>query len=262
MYTNKHAWTNKDGTYKEVYYYICGRNKQERGHHCDYKASLRKTDIEPLVIEAVKELVSDKYFAKEIEKRIGVQTDTTAIDKELANYESKLKEVDLNKARLEREIDNLPVDTRFRERKIHDMTLRLDALYDTIVELEERIEDAKLRKSSIEMETITLDNIYKLMLNFGKLYDIISDEEKKSLITYLIKEIQIYPNGESEQPLKSIEFNFPIYRDGQEVRRLLWEKGNTVETVVLLGNQKTKPDSHIKLSVDMDEFNKVKNGEK
>ena len=234
MYTNKHAWTNKDGTYKEVYYYICGRNKQERGHHCDYKASLRKTDIEPLVIEAVKELVSDKYFAKEIEKRVGVQTDTTAIDKELANYESKLKEVDLNKARLEREIDNLPIDARFRERKIHDMTLRLDALYDTIVELEERIEDAKLRKSSIEMETITLDNIYKLMLNFGKLYDIISDEEKKSLITYLIKEIQIYPNGESEQPLKSIEFNFPIYRDGQEVRRLLWGKGNTVETVVLL----------------------------
>ena len=188
-----------------------------------------------------KELVSDKYFAKEIEKRIGVQTDTTAIDKELANYESKLKEVDLNKARLEREIDNLPIDARFRERKIHDMTLRLDGLYDTIVELEERIEDAKLRKSSIEMETITLDNIYKLMLNFGKLYDIISDEEKKNLITYLIKEIQIYPNGESEMPLKSIEFNFPIYRDGQEVRRLLWEKGNTVETIVLLSKLKQKP---------------------
>ena len=37
---------------------------------------------------------------------------------------------------------------------------------------------------------------------------------------------------------------------------------NHIETVVLLGNQKTKPDSHIKLSVDMDEFNKVKNGEK
>lgn len=34
------------------------------------------------------------------------------------------------------------------------------------------------------------------------------------------------------------------------------------ETVCLLSNQKTKPDSHIKLSVDMDGFNKVKNGEK
>ena len=252
MYTNKHAWTNKDGTYKEVYYYICGRNKQERGHHCEYKASLRKTDIEPLVIEAVKELVSDKYFAKEIEKRIGIQIDTTAIDKELENYESKLKEVDLNKARLEREIDNLPVDARYRERKLHDMTLRLDGLYDTIVELEERIEDAKLRRSSIEMEAITLDNIYKILLNFGKLYDRISDEEKKSIITYLIKEIQIYPNGESEMPLKSIEFNFPIYRNGREIRRLLWEKGNTVETVCLLS--KLHSDQHIEVEVKMDEL--------
>ena len=75
------------------------------------------------------------------------------------------------------------------------------------------------------------------MLNFGKLYDIISDEEKKSIITYLIKEIQIYPHGESEMPLKSIEFNFPIYRDGKEVRKILWESGNTVETVVLMSKK-------------------------
>ena len=252
MYTNKHAWTNKDGTYKEVYYYICGRNKQERGHHCDYKASLRKTDIEPLVVEAVKELVSDAYFAKEIEKRIGVQTDTSTVDKELSNYENKLKEVDLNKARLENEIDNLPADARYRERKIHDMTLRLDALYDTMVELEERIEDAKLRKGSIEMEAITLDNVYKIMQNFGKLYAIMSDEEKKSLITYLIKEIQIYPNGESEMPLKSIEFNFPIYIDGKEVRKVLWERGNTVETCVLLSKLKSTP--HIEVEINLDEM--------
>ena len=220
------------------YYYICGRNKQERGHYCEYKASLRKTDIEPLVIEAIRELVSDKSFAKEIKKRFGVQTDTSKIDKELANYESKLKEVDLNKARLEREIDNLPADAKYRERKIHDMTIRLDGLYDTIVELEERIEDAKLRRSSIEMEAITLENVYRIMENFSKLYAIISDEEKKSLVSYLIKEIQIYPNGTSDRILKSIEFNFPIYRDGREIRKLLWENGNTVETVVLLSQLK------------------------
>lgn len=38
--------------------------------------------------EALKELVSDVYFAKKIEKRIGVQTDTSMVDKELTNYES------------------------------------------------------------------------------------------------------------------------------------------------------------------------------
>ena len=68
--------------------------------------------------------------------------------------------------------------TRYCERKIHDMTLRLDGLYDTIVELEKHIEDVKLRRNSIEMESITLDNINKIMRNFNKLYDIISDEVK------------------------------------------------------------------------------------
>ena len=51
-------------------------------------------------------------------------------------------------------------------------------------------------------------------------------------------------------PLKSIEFNFPIYRDGQEVRRLLWEKGNTVETVCLLSKLQSK--EHIEIEVKMD----------
>ena len=158
----------------------------------------------------------------------------------------------MNKARLEREIDNLPADAKYRERKIHDMTIRLDGLYDTIVELEERIEDAKLRRSSIEMEAITLENVYRIMENFSKLYAIISDEEKKSLVSYLIKEIQIYPNGTSDRILKSIEFNFPIYRDGREIRKLLWENGNTVETVVTLSRK--IPDDVIEVDLNLDEL--------
>ncbi|MDU7336730.1 MAG: hypothetical protein E7L17_01295 [Clostridium sp.] len=30
MYTNKHAWTNKDGTYKEIYYYMCSKARTAR----------------------------------------------------------------------------------------------------------------------------------------------------------------------------------------------------------------------------------------
>ncbi len=80
-----------------------------------------------------------------------MQTDAKAVDKELDGYCAKRKEVDLNKRRLEKEIDSLPVDTKYRERKIHDMTLRLDSLYDVIVELEEKIEDAKLRREAISL---------------------------------------------------------------------------------------------------------------
>ena len=73
----------------------------------------------------------------------------------MKNYETKLREVDINKARLENEIDSLPEDTRFRERKVHDMTLRLDGLYDIIVELEEKIDDVKLRRKAVEQDAIT-----------------------------------------------------------------------------------------------------------
>lgn len=240
MYANRVCWTKKDGTYKEVMYYACGRNKQERGHYCDYSANLKKTDIEPLVIEFIKDLVQDEHFAVEIKKKIGLQVDTMKIDTEIRNYESKLKEVELNKARLEREIDSLPIDATHRERNLHDMTLRLDALYDTIAEIEEKVEDAKLRRKSVETEFITMENIYKILQHFGELYDIISDEEKKELIATLVKEIQIYPEGESDTPLKSMKFNFPVYKDGQEVNEIFLNKQTNVETVMLMTRTQTK----------------------
>lgn len=234
MYTNKHAWTNKDGTYKEIYYYVCSRNRMVRGKHCEYKAMLKKTDIEPMVIEAIREIVRNEEYAQAIKKRIGVQIDTKAVDKELEGYQVKLKEVDLNKTRLEREIDSLPADAKYRERKLHDMTLRLDSLYDVIVELEEKIEDARLRRDAIKQQAITLENIYKIMVNFDCVYNIINDEEKRNVVTALIKEIEIYRNDESEYPLKRIGLNFPVFKDGGEVTELLWDKGNTVDTVVQL----------------------------
>ena len=135
------------------------------------------------------------------------------MDKELEGYQAKLKEVDLNKTRLEREIDSLPADAKYRERKLHDMTLRLDSLYDVIVELEEKIEDARLRRDAIKQQAITLENIYKIMVNFDCVYNIINDEEKRNVVTALIKEIEIYRNDESEYPLKRIGLNFPVFKD-------------------------------------------------
>lgn len=235
MYTNKHAWTNKrDGKYKEVYYYVCSRKRSERGRHCDYKATLRKEIIEEPVIEAIRELVQNKSFAKEIKKRIGTQIDTTKIDREMKNYESKLKEIEVNRRRLENEIDNLPLDTKYRERKISDMTSRVDSMYNLAYEIEDKIEDAKSRRRAVEMSAITLDNVYKILMNFDKIYDKLTDDEKKTVLTSFVKEIEIFEKGTTDRDLKSITFNFPVYNDGKEVNKILWDKENTVECVCLL----------------------------
>lgn len=211
-----------------------------------------------MVIEAIREIVRNEEYAQAIKKRIGVQIDTKAVDKELEGYQAKLKEVDLNKTRLEREIDSLPADAKYRERKLHDMTLRLDSLYDVIVELEEKIEDARLRRDAIKQQAITLENIYKIMVNFDCVYNIINDEEKRNVVTALIKEIEIYRNDESEYPLKRIGLNFPVFKDGGEVTELLWDKGNTVETVCQLVLR--KPAVHINIDVDVEELVQDKRG--
>lgn len=239
MYANRVCWTKKDGTYKEVMYYSCSRNKQSRGRHCDYSANLKKTDIEPLVVEVIKKLVQDEEFAVEIKRRIGVQVDTDKIDTELFNYENKLKEVEANKSRLEREIDTLPLGAAHRDRKILDMTTRLDALYDNIAEIESNIEDARFRKKAAEEKALTLENIYKILMHFSELYDIMNDEERKELFAELIQEIQIYPEGESDCPLKSIKFNFPVFQNGKGTEEVFLNKPLNVETLVVLSHKKT-----------------------
>ena len=243
MYANRIRWTKKDGTEKEVMYYSCSRNKMKRGGFCDYNANLKKTDIEPLVVEVIKQLIRNKEFAIGIKKRIGLNVDASRVIKEIDNYELKLKEVKFNKTRLEEELDSLPLDIKYRERKICDMTARIDSMYDIITELEEKIEDAQYKRRAIEEKSLTMENIYRILEHFSELYCIMNDEEKKELIAELIQEIQIYPKGESEYPLKSIKFNFPVLQDGKEVEEIFLKKQLNVETLVLLSHK--EPDSHI-----------------
>lgn len=89
-------------------------------------------------------------------------------------------------------------------------------------------------------------------MNFDCVYNIINDEEKRNVVTALIKEIEIYRNDESEYPLKRIGLNFPVFKHGGEVTELLWDKGNTVEAVLLL--TKLNVERHIEVDVNMDEL--------
>lgn len=88
----------------------------------------------------------------------------------------------------------MPMETTHRERKIADITKRLDLLYDTISEIESCLDDANLRKESIEKERVTVEKIYEMLKTFGAFYDIMTEEERRDLVSYLIKEVQIYPN--------------------------------------------------------------------
>lgn len=259
MYGNKSIKYKKDGTkYKDFFYYGCKHRSMQRGHKCDYKKQIREELLDDAVAEVIVKLVSNPQFAAMMQEKINMKVDTTAIDQEIANYEKQLRQDYSIKAKLMEEIDNLNPDDRHYIRRKADLDDRLYRMYDKIEELEEQLIAARAKKTSIEAEKITGDNIYKVLIYFDKLYFAMSDVERRQLIEALIAEIQIYeerkPNG---QWLKSIRFKLPIIENDLSIGL---DNGNHVETVCLLSNR--KPDSYVHLNLKMEDYYRIKDAQK
>ena len=239
MYGNKSIKYKKDGSkYKDFFYYGCKHRNMQRGHKCDYRKQIREELLDDAVAEVIVKLVSNPNFATMMQEKINMKVDTTAIDQEIANYEKQLRQNYSIKSKLMEEIDNLDPDDRHYIRRKSDLDDRLYRMYDKIEELESQLIDARAKKTSIEAEKITGDNIYKVLICFDKLYFTMNDVERRQLIEALIEEIQIYeerkPNG---QWLKSIRFKLPIIENDLSIGL---DNDNHVETVVLMSRVKDK----------------------
>ena len=92
-----------------------------------------------------------------------------------------------------------------------DLDERLYKMYDKIEGTENQLVTARAKKQAIEADKITGDNIYKILLCFEKLYNVMNPVERKKLMEHLISEVHIYPERQSNgQWLKSIKFRLPI----------------------------------------------------
>lgn len=241
MYGNKSIKYKKDGTkYKDFFYYGCKHRGMQRGHKCAYKKQIREELLDDAVAEVIVKLVSNPNFAAMMQEKINMKVDTTAIDQEIANYEKQLRQDYAIKSKLMEEIDNLDPDDRHYIRRKADLDDRLYRMYDKIEELESQLIDARAKKTSIEAEKITGDNIYKVLICFDKLYFAMNDIERRQLIEALIAEIQIYEERKTNgQWLKSIRFKLPIIDNDLSIGL---DNDKHVETVVLLGRKKSTED--------------------
>ena len=84
----------------------------------------------------------------------------------------------------------------------------------------------------MDVEKLTGDNIYKVLIYFDKLYKVMNDVERRQLIEALISEIQIYEEKQlNGQWLKSITFKLPIIDDDFNISL---DNDEQVECVVLM----------------------------
>ena len=212
MYSNKCTKRKKDGTpYKSFSYYSCKHRKMQRGQKCDFNKQIQEEVLDNAVVEVIIKLVSNPKFAAMMQEKINSKVDTTAIEQEIAAAEKQLRQYYSIKSKIMEEIDTLDPDDRHYIIRKSDLDERLYRMYDKIEEAENNLMDARAKKQAIEADKITGDNIYKVLLCFEKLYNVMNPLERKKLMEHLISEIQIYPERQPNgQWLKSIKFRLPI----------------------------------------------------
>ncbi len=233
MYANKCIKRKPDGTkYKDFYYYGCKHRSMTRGHKCDYKKQIHEELLDEAVAEIIKSLVSTPRFAAMMQQKISKKIDIDAVGQEISGYEKQLRLALSAKDRLLDEIDELdPSEKHYAKRK-KDLADRLDKMYDKIEDIEQQLQTAREKKKSVEAEQLTTQNLYKILLCFDRLYDLMTEIEKRQLLETMVEEIQVFeerqPNG---RWLKSIKFKLPIIEE--DLNFGLDGKSN-VETVCLL----------------------------
>ena len=212
MYSNKCTKRKKDGTpYKSFSYYSCKHRKMQRGQKCDFNKQIQEEVLDNAVVEVIIKLVSNPKFAAMMQEKINSKVDTTAIEQEITAAKKQLRQYYSIKSKIMEEIDTLDPDDRHYIIRKSDLDERLYRMYDKIEEAENNLMDARTKNQAIETDKITGDNIYKVLICFEKLYNVMNPLERKKLMEHLISEIQIYPERQPNgQLLKSIKFRLPI----------------------------------------------------
>ena len=185
-------------------------------------------------------MVADPDFKDYMVRKIDKKVDVSSLEAEREQVREQLRQVMGAKKKLTEMLDRLDVSDKHYDRKYQDMHDRLDILFDRISELEDMIADIKAKISGAYGEKITVNQLYKILLNFDKMYFKMKDLEKKQFMREFIEAIELYPEKQEDgRILKQLSLGFPVFYEGSESDTIRLHKENTVETVVLLSKVNT-----------------------
>lgn len=157
------------------------------------------------------------------------KVDVSTLEAEREQLKKQLWQVLGAKTKLTDMLDKLDVFDKHYDHKYQDMQ---DNLYDKASELGDTIGDIDSQIGGAYEKQITAKKLYKILANFDKLYYRLTDLEKKEFLRDFIESVEIYPEKmDNGRMLKQINFNFPVYYDGEVGKEIRLLNENTVEWV-------------------------------
>ena len=239
LYGSVNRKRKKDGSfYRDYWYYACKHRLEYDGHKCTFKKQIHQEKINEAVVEVIRNIVKNSKFDSAIKEKLDASVDLSKYEKEEAYLMTQIRQLTAAKERLGSQIDRLDCSDRHYEQKYTDMQNRINSLYDEIAEATENLETVQTQIKAIKEQKISQKRIFEFLELFDIIYNEFTEFEKKEFLHSFIKKIEIYPEPlENGQILKSIQFRFPVYYQGNEADMFVPNFENTVETVVCLSRE-------------------------
>lgn len=227
------------GEYKDDFYYRCKhRKKINESDFCNCSLVLNQNELNGEVERHIMDLVNNKDGRDFIIRRMESRVDVSSLEKEREQLRGQLRQLSGAKKKLTDMLDRLDVSDKHYDRKYQDMHDRLDNLYDKIGDIDDQLQDVNEKIRMAYENQITSKQVYQILTCFDKIYFEMTDLEKKEFFRNFIDEIELYSERQSDgRIVKQINFNFPVYYNGNEGNAIRLPDENTVETVCLLSKK-------------------------
>lgn len=264
---NRKKKKNSDEYYTDMWYYLCKNRQQVSGHFCDYKKHLQQDVINEQVEVIVKTALKDVDFTTDVFDKLGNQNNLSELQETLERLKSAKSKEEAKKSKLLSKIMALDPSDDTYDMLYDDLHGLLREIAVNLSGLEDNIYKTECAISNATNEQYNADAVYKVMASMIEMIDMLPDEDERVVMNYLLDSVQLY---EEQQPnglwVKSVRFKVPINLDGNYCDEVLTEipdslpNEKTVETIALLQKsvRKSKPDTYVKFSLDMEEYYKIK----
>ena len=226
--------------YPTYYSYACRSNVHLNGIKCGY-GQIACHKIDKAMYGIISGIVNADNFGDVMAELVGEQIDTSEIEKELDTATKAHRQALGLQRKLESELDRLDVMDKHYDRKYESLSRRLEEAFDVEEETERKMADCEARIESINKQGLSKESIYESLKLFDKLYDKMTDLEKKRFVHTFIESIELYPDKQRKNgsPIKKVHFKFPVAYNGETVYDFSPPKSNNEETVVLMSRKDT-----------------------
>lgn len=226
-----------DGTYYPPSYgYTCRNKTRQAGHTCSWKHNqISAKFVEDAVPNIILSLVDNPKFAQVLKDLIGTSVDSDELQIALNTAKKDLRQATQTQYKIENQLDALDVENAHYDRLYESLNRRLENLFSKIDEITIRMQQIQARMEQVRQQQLTRDSVYEYLLQFHKVYNLMTDFEKKTFLSSFIDSIELYPEKQSDNNwIKSIHFHFPVYYQDHLTKKISPRSKTTDETVALL----------------------------